>query len=64
MDEIREVAKGAFFVPSYSEQTLTSFRHGITNQTVVIRREEIAPTIIESIETPEIEDSDIQRKFT
>ena len=35
--EIRQVGEGAYFVPSYSEQTITAFQPTITNQTVTVK---------------------------
>ena len=33
--EVKEVAAGAFFVPSYSEQTIIKFSPQLTSQTIV-----------------------------
>ena len=38
--KIREVAEGAYFVPSYSEQTIIPFQQIITTQTVIIQKGE------------------------
>ena len=35
MNEIIKVAEGAYFVPSYSDQTVLQFIPGITNQSIV-----------------------------
>ena len=35
--KIRQVGQGAYFVPSYSEQTITPFQPAITNQTVTVK---------------------------
>jgi len=32
----KRVAEGAYFVPSYSEQTVIGFRHGISMQSIVV----------------------------
>ncbi len=32
---VRKIAEGAFFVPSFSLQTVAPFQPGVTNQTVV-----------------------------
>lgn len=37
MEPIKEIRGGTFFVPSYSIQTVLSFQHGITNQTVLMQ---------------------------
>ncbi|MEW6569393.1 MAG: hypothetical protein AB1449_14760 [Chloroflexota bacterium] len=39
MSEIREVAEGAYFVPSYSEQTVIGYQPGVGAQSVVSVRE-------------------------
>lgn len=38
--KIHKVAKGAYFVPSYSEQTIIPFQSIITTQTVTIQETE------------------------
>ena len=35
MKEITMISEGAFFVSSFSEQTVVGFQNGITNQTVI-----------------------------
>jgi len=35
--KIRQVGQGAYFVPSYSEQTIIPFQPSITNQTVTTK---------------------------
>ncbi|MBI2304447.1 MAG: hypothetical protein HYU86_06830 [Chloroflexi bacterium] len=34
--KVQMIAEGAYFIPSYSEQTIVGFQLGITNQTVAI----------------------------
>lgn len=49
--KIREVGQGAYFVQSYSEQTIISFQPNITNQTVTTNEfvdEDIIQTSAES----------------
>jgi len=41
MREIQKIAEGAYFVLSYSEQTIAGFQPGITTQTVISAREEV-----------------------
>ena len=49
---IRKIAEGAFFVPSYSEQTVVPFQPSITNQTITAR--DIGDeTVVQSIEVGE-----------
>ena len=47
--KIRQVGQGAYFVPSYSEQTIIPFQPSITNQTVTIKEfeEDVVPTSLE-----------------
>lgn len=37
--QVRKVAEGAYFLASYSEQTIIGFQPGITNQTIVSEEE-------------------------
>jgi hypothetical protein len=41
--EIKQIAEGAFFVPSYSEQTIIPFEGMITAQTITSVEEEDEP---------------------
>ncbi|HUV56003.1 MAG TPA: hypothetical protein VMV84_02100 [Dehalococcoidales bacterium] len=47
--KIRQVGQGAYFVPSYSEQTIIHFQPSITNQTVTTKEfeEDIIPVTLE-----------------
>ncbi|MCJ7634636.1 hypothetical protein MUP77_19870 [Candidatus Bathyarchaeota archaeon] len=51
---IRQVAEGAYFVPSYSEQTVLSYQPQFTNQTIIVKEIE-EETIVPAIE--EIEEN-------
>ncbi len=49
---IRQVAEGAYFVPSYSEQTVLSYQPLVTNQTILVKdveEETIAPAADEEV---------------
>jgi len=52
--EIRKVGDGAYFIPSYSEQTIQSFHPLFTSQTITTK--ELDSELIESIEV-EIEET-------
>lgn len=42
MNQIKEVAEGAYFVPSYSDQTIVGYQPGVGTQSVVNVREDEA----------------------
>ena len=56
MHQIVKIAEGAFFVPSYSEQTVLGFQPGITSQTVLVCGDiGIAPSALEEMQEMERE---------
>ncbi len=60
---ITKVAEGAYFVPSYSLQTIAGMHAGITNQGVSIREggEDIEPSgIQEDEELAQLEESQLR----
>lgn len=59
--EIRKIGDGAYFIPSYSEQTIQSFHPLYTNQTITTR--EIDSELIETINVEEIKDMSVKPDF-
>ena len=55
--EIRRISDGAYFVPSYSEQTIQSFHPLFTGQTITTR--ELDVDLFESIEVKTEEQKEI-----
>lgn len=43
MNASQQIAEGAFFVPSYSEQTVLSYNPLFTNQTIICKEIEEEP---------------------
>lgn len=57
---IRKVAEGAYFVPSYSEDTIASFQSGMTNQGISV----LSTEDDDSVETLEVLSGQGERPFS
>jgi hypothetical protein len=50
---IRKINEGAYFVPSYSEQTIVSYQPSIANQTIITPIENEEEIVIPTLELTE-----------